>query len=49
MAQQYRSTIAYAKTRVTQQERVETDLEHGIYERNKVVGSYTRITIDVKD
>ena len=40
---------AYAKRKLTQQERVETDLEHGIYERNKVAGSYTWITIDVKD
>ena len=34
MAQQYRSTIAYAKTRVTQQERVETDLKRRNYGLN---------------
>ena len=32
--------IAYAKTRLTQQERVETDLKRRFYERNGALGAY---------
>ena len=39
MIQQRRNTIAYAKTKLTQQERVETDLKHENYELNKDVGT----------
>ena len=39
MAQQRRNTIDYAKTKLTQQERVETDLKHENYELNKDVGT----------
>ena len=38
MIKQHCNTIAYAKTKLTQQERIETVLKRGNYRRNKVLG-----------
>ena len=40
MIQQRRLAIAYAKTKLTQQERTKTELKRENYGRNKVVGTY---------
>ena len=46
MRQQHHSTIAYANTNLTQQERVETGLKRRFYRLNTDVGTYARGNID---
>ena len=46
--QQCYNMIAYAKTKITRQERIEMDLKCGNYARNKAAGTKSWITTDVK-
>jgi len=40
--------IAYTKTKLTQQERTETDLKQRIYGQNGDLGTYSWLNVDVK-
>ena len=40
--------IAYTKTKLTQQERIETDLKRGNYGQNNAIGTYLLLTIDFR-
>ena len=41
--------VAYAKMRLTQEERVETDIKRWFYKLNGAAGTYARENIDSRD